>query len=104
MTGREQVMAMVLQRLMPDAAVRERFTDSVLDCLTGIYTTDKGATHFAGQSVSHLVRLLREKGWRRLPLPNEMLDVLEGLGFEVVKAQMVKGSGRLAGYGQIVRV
>ena len=82
-----------------------KFVDDVLDLLNGTYTADKGKTFFQGQSVSHLLAVMREKGcWKHISGSSAHFeDTLTSFGFEIVRAQCFS-NGKRRSYGMIVTV
>lgn len=84
---------------MPEipAALKDRFVDDVLSCLTSVYQTPDKTETFQGQSVSYLLSQMRDydKRWRGLGSLGDFEGLLERTGFVIRRGQMIStGSGR----------
>lgn len=64
-----------------------RMTDDILTLLRSDFSTDDGVTFFQGQSLSHLLACLRQRGWKNLGNPNDFQHGVEALGFKAVRAR-----------------
>jgi hypothetical protein len=81
--------------------ISAKLTDAILECIDGPYVLENGS-QIQGVGISTLSQILREKGWKNVSHLNNLISTAEDLGFKVVRAQFIKGSGKLAPFAQVI--
>lgn len=67
--------------------IRTKYVNKINDVLWETYSTDSGKTFIKGQSLSHVIMMLRDNGLRVPAHLGPQENLLNELGFKLVRAR-----------------